>query len=155
MTVADTVAVIFDAVESHALTLGLFERVNFHEPSNAPGTGLSTAIWVQNVGPVPTDSGLAATTGRLELNIRLYGNMAVEPRDAIDPSVLGAALILIGDYSGDFDLGGNVRNVDLLGAAGAPLSGAAGYLELEPGALYRVFTIVLPLIINDLWTQSP
>jgi hypothetical protein len=55
-------------------------------------------------------------------------------------------------YSGDFELGGNVRNVDLLGQASEGLTAQAGYLE-QDGKLYRVMTINLPLIVNDVWNQ--
>lgn len=147
---------LFNAVVSHAQTLGLFERVNGHEPKNAPGSGLTAAVWVQLIGPVPLGSGLAATTGRIEFSVRIYTNMLAEPQDAIDPEVTRAALALVGVYSGDFDLGqadAGIRCVDLLGMYGAALSAQAGYLN-QDGKLYRVMTVTLPVIVNDLWTQS-
>lgn len=144
---------ILDAVVSHALASGYFERVNQHEPKAAPGNGISAAVWVNNIAPAVGASGLTATSGRLELNVRVMQNMLKEPQDAIEPAVLAAVDALMSAYSGDFDLGGNVRNVDLLGQAGVPLSAQAGYLPID-GKLYRAMTIVLPLIINDLWNQG-
>ena len=145
---------ILDAVVSHALASGFFDRVNTHEPKSAPPSGLTCAIWVQSIGPVPLGSGLASTTGRLGLQVRLYTSMTAEPQDAIDPGLMRAVDGLLAAYSGDFELGGLVRNVDLLGAYGDPLSARAGYLNVD-GKLMRIMDITLPLIVNDLWTQAP
>lgn len=145
---------ILNALVSHAASTGLFERVNAHEPKNAPGNGLSAAVWVDSIGPTPSASGLAATTGRVALQVRLFTNMIQEPMDAIDPNMVKAVDTLMGLYSGDFELGGSVRNVDLLGQTGTPLSALAGYIN-QDGKLFRVMTILVPLIINDLWNQVP
>jgi hypothetical protein len=143
-------AATLDAIASHAMATGRFDRVNTHEPKNAPGNGLSVAIWVDSI--TPTQSGLAATTARVVYNVRVYTSMLSEPQDAIDPNLIEAADVLLEAYSGDFSLGGNVRNVDLLGASGPPLSAQAGYLS-QDNKVYRVMTITLPLILNDAWTQ--
>jgi hypothetical protein len=143
---------IIDGVVSHALTLGLFERVNGHEPANPPGNGLTAAVWVDYIGPHPGASGLAATSARLVLMVRIYSSAQSEPLDAIDPAVTYATGVLMGEYSGDFDLSGAVREVDLLGQAGAPMSAQAGYLNLD-GRLYRVVTLTVPVIVSDVWTQ--
>jgi hypothetical protein len=143
---------IFAAVQSHALASGLFERVNAHEPMNPPGNGLSAAIWVQKIGPVGAASGLNSTTGRLAIYVRVYSSIQQQPFDAIDPNLLSAVTTLMGAYSGDFELGGEVRDVDLMGEHGQPLEADAGYVD-QNGVISRVMTIVLPLIINDLWQQ--
>ena len=148
MTIAD----IFDQVQSKCLATGLFDQVNMYEPKSPPGTGLTCAVWVQKIGPVPESSGLSMTAGRLEFMIRLYTSMLSEPQDAIDPDLFGATLTLLGIFSGDFELSGAVRNVDLLGSTGTALTGAAGYLNTG-GKLMRIIDITLPLIINDLWIQ--
>lgn len=147
---------IIDAIVSHALASGQFERVNGHEPKAAPGNGLSAAVWVDSVGPARNQSGLAATTALVVFNVRLYSPMLAEPQDAIDPNLTGALDALMTAYSADFELGGNVRNIDLLGTASgnrAPLSAQAGYLN-QDGKLYRVYTITLPVVVNDAWTQG-
>lgn len=143
---------VLDGVVSHAMTLGLFERVNQHEPKNAPGRGLTAAIWVDTVAPIPAGSGLAVTTGILTLRVRLYTSMLAEPADMIDPTITAAVGAPLSAYSGDFDLGGQIRNVDLLGATGRALSAQAGYLN-QDGRLLRIMDITLPCIINDLWDQ--
>lgn len=145
---------LFDITESHALSSGYFETVNGHEPKKAPASGgLAAAVWVQSIGPVQS-SGLTATTGRVELRVRLYSSMIQEPQDAIDPELVDALDYLMAAYSGDFSFGGLIRQVDLLGAYGTGLSAQAAYLN-QDNCLFRVFDITLPLIVNDLWSQSP
>lgn len=145
---------IMAAVVSHAKATGKFERVIGHEPKSAPGNGLTCAVWAQPITPVPAASGLASTTVRLELAVRTYLNMLSEPQDDIDIRSLDAADALLAAYHGDFELGGQVRNIDLLGAHGDPLRVTPGYIELD-SKLFRAFDITLPLIINDLWSQAP
>lgn len=142
---------IFNAVVSHALATGLFERVNQHEPKSAPGTGLTSAIWVDAIDTAP--SGLAATSALLVLNNRLYTNMLAEPQDLIDPNLLTATSTLFAAYAGDFELGGNVRAVDLRGMSGTRLAARAGYIP-QDNRLFRAYTITLPLIINDAWDEA-
>lgn len=145
---------ITDRVASHAMSLGLFERVNTHEPKNAPGNGLSLAVWVDAIGPVPSSSGLHSTTGRVALMARVFTSMLQEPQDTIDANLVDAVSALLVAYSGDFTLGNTIRNVDLLGQAGAPLSAQAGYIN-QDGKLFRVMTILLPIVVNDVWEQAP
>lgn len=144
---------IMTGVADHARRTGLFEKVNGHEPKNSPGNGLTAAAWVDTIDPVAIASGLAVTSARVAVLVRIYTNMLMEPQDAIDPNIVNAVSVLMGEYSGDFDLGGLVRNVDLLGSHGVPLRAQAGYLEHDK-KLYRVMTITVPLIVNDVWNQE-
>lgn len=143
---------ILDAIASYAMQGGYFERVNQHEPKNAPGNGLSCAIWVQSVEPTRS-SGLAATSVRMVFNIRLYSSMLQEPQDAIDPNILAALDDLIETFNDELTLGGAVRTVDVFGMAGISLGAQAGYIN-QDGKLYRVMTITLPVIVNDVWSQN-
>jgi hypothetical protein len=95
-------------------------------------------------------SGLASTSVRVELTARGYRNMLIEPQD--DTVLLGAMDALVAGLSGDFDLGGQLRNVDLLGAHGAPLAWTMGYVQ-QDNKLYRIADLTIPLIVNDLWGQ--
>ena len=144
---------LVDALVTHAQASGRFETVNSHEPKSAPGNGLRAAIWADKVTPVRT-SGLNLTSTMVTLMVRVYSNMISEPQDAIDPEIVGAVDVLMAAYSGDFELGGLAREVDLLGANGAGLSAQAGYLN-QDGRLYRVVTITVPILVNDAWAQSP
>lgn len=144
---------LLDKAVSYAMASGLFDRVNGHEPKSDPGRGVTCAVWVDNIAPVPAQSGLSATTARVVLKQRIYTSMLSEPQDAIDPAILAAADNLIATYSSDFDWGATVKNVDLLGSSGIQLNAQAGYVNIS-GRIARIMDITIPLIINDLWTQS-
>lgn len=145
---------IFNALVSHGMASGLFERVNQHEPKNAPGNGLTMAVWLDRIDPAIGTSGLNSTTGLLLFSVRVYSNMVAEPQDDIDPALLNAVDALFSAYSGDFELGGIIRNVDLLGQFSSPLRAEFGYVTID-NRMYRVGTISVPLVVNDLWSQSP
>lgn len=147
------VGAILNKLESHAVASGFFERVNGHELIGAPGAGLTAAIWSQRIRPVPATSGLASTSARVEFTLRIYSSALQEPADGIDPAVIAAADALFVAYGGDFDLGSTVRNVDLLGQTGEPLSATAGWLQLGEGS-YRVMDLLIPVVVNDVWPQS-
>lgn len=144
---------ILDVISSHALSTGYFESVNQYESKQSPGNGISGAVWVNRVTPVRT-SGLANTSIRLELTFRLYSSTYIEPYDEIDPNLTRALDTLMRAYCGDFEVGGQVRHIDIFGAYGNPLETRSGYMNLD-GKEFRVFSITLPLIIDDLWSQSP
>ncbi|WP_431897921.1 hypothetical protein [Nonomuraea sp. bgisy101] len=145
---------ILDGIVSHAMSLGVFESVNAHEAANAPGHGLHAEVWADSIAPLPAMSGLAATSARIVWTLRIRGNADAQPRDMIDPNIMAAVDQLMTAYSGDFTLGGAVRNVDLLGQSGAALSARAGYLQ-QDGFAFRVMDVVLPVIVNDVWEQVP
>lgn len=141
------------AAMSHAQALGLFGQVIGHEPVSAPGNGLTYAMWVGPVRPIPARSGLAAVSARLELRGRVFLPADTEPQNDVDITVTGAVSALMEAYCGDFTLGDTVANVDLLGAHGPGLSAETGYTRLD-SITYRVATLTVPLIINDAWTEA-
>jgi hypothetical protein len=142
------------SAESVAAATGQFRRVNTHEPKSAPGSGLTCALWIQEISPFPPGSGLNSTSGYVVLYARIYGNMLTKPEDNLDPQLMSASTALLGAYSADYTLGGTVRNVDLLGEGGQQLRAQAGY-ETIGSTTYRIMTITLPCVINDAWTQVP
>ena len=145
---------ILNALVSDAVSTGLFTQVNTHEPKSAPRTGLVCAMWVDRILPYALASGLDATSALLVFNARLFTKMTQYPQDAIDPDMITAVDTLMTKYSGNFALGGMVRDVDLLGASGYQLSAQAGYVN-QDNTIFRVMTLTIPLIINDASTQSP
>lgn len=144
---------LVDSVVSIAAETGVFRSVNFHEPKSAPGSGNRLAIWVQSIEPVAQASGLASTSGYVVLNAQMYGNMLSKPEDQIDPTLMTAATTLLGALSADFTLGSSVRNIDLLGEYGQRLAAQAGYVTIGQ-TMYRIMTITLPVVINDMWVQE-
>jgi hypothetical protein len=147
-----TVSGIFDKLASHAAELGIFDSVNTHEPKSPIRSGVTAAVWLQSIGPATSASGLANTTCRAEFMFRIFTNMLSEPQDAIDPNMMVSALLLLDSYSGDFDLGGSVKCIDLLGIYGPALSMRAGYVSLG-SVHHRVIDVTVPVIINDLFDQ--
>lgn len=145
---------LVDRVASHAKATGLFDRVNKHEPKNKPGRGLTAAIWVDRIEPARGRSGLAATTARVVLNLRIYTNMLQNPQDAIDPNIMRATDRMFEVLSGDFDLGDEDRWIDLLGdTQGHPLFSQSGYINID-NMVYRVITITVPIIVENAWPQA-
>jgi hypothetical protein len=145
---------LIDALASHAMATGHFDQVNQHEPKSKPGRGLTCAVWIDRIEPARGRSGLTSTTARVTFNVRIYQNFIKQPQDMIDPEVMEAADVLMEAYSGDFTLGGEAAFVDLMGASqGHPLFGQSGYINID-NHVYRVFTMVVPVIVNDAWPQS-
>lgn len=143
---------LMDALVDVCLTLGRFESVNKHEPKGNLSGGKIAAMWVQSIIPLKGEGGLDSTTVRAEFTLRIYGNMLQEPQDEIDPEISDAAELVMSTLSGDFNLGGLAREVDLLGAYGTPLSARAGYIVLSQ-KLYRVMDVTVPIIVDNVWTQ--
>lgn len=144
------VVALLDGLKSHAQALGMFERVIGHEPHNAPGSGLSCAIWA---GPVdPVGSSLVSTTTRVEFTARMYVP-GTSPDDSTETTILALVDGMCGSLTGDFTVGGLARQVDCLGEAGAPLAAKLGWVVME-GQQYRIADVTIPLIVNDLWTQG-
>jgi hypothetical protein len=145
---------IIDAIASHAMATGLFDRVNTHEPKNKPGRGMTCAVWVDRIEPARGRSGLTSTDARVVLNVRVYSNMLQNPQDAIDPNVMNAVDTLFEAFTGDFGLGADDRFIDLLGMTqGHPLFSQSGYINIDT-MTFRVLTITVPVIVQNAWNQS-
>ena len=145
---------LFDQVVSEVMQLGVFETVNTHEPKSAPQNGLHASVWMDSIAPTGRASGLAAISGVVTLMIRCYSSMLQQPLDAIDPNLMYASSTIINAFSGEFTLGGTVRDVDLLGMYGRSLSAQAGYLSID-NKMFRVMTITVPVVINDMFSEVP
>lgn len=145
---------IFAAVETDCKMIGWFDTVNGAEPKHAPpGLGLTCCFWLQRgPNPLAEESGLNVTSALLTFFVRVFQNMLLEPQDAIDPNVGKSVSALVRRWHDnyDFDLHPLVRNVDLRGMSGTRLSSVAGYEDLD-GKMFRVMTITLPVIVNDVW----
>lgn len=142
---------------SHGKAIGRLHVVAGHEPKRAPSGKLSAAVWVQSTDPVPS-SGLNSTTIRLVVQARIYASMTSEPQDAIDPDMTNAAIEWVARLVGDLKLGGggegaSTRSIDVRAIHGVGLGAQAGYIE-QDGKLFRVYTITVPVLVNDVWTES-
>lgn len=149
---------IYAQVVSHSKRLGVFQTVLTHEPKSAPPNGLTCVFWLNTMDPIPEASGLAVTSLRLELSVRIYENFKVQPEDQIDARILDAAAKLMESYTGDFRLttttpSSNEAEIDLLGSYGDAMKFEGAYLDID-GNLYRAVLISLPIVIYDVFTQA-
>lgn len=143
---------LLNALTTHVRRIGGLERVLLHEPKSAVTSGLSAAIWFQQIDPVPGDSGLATTSLRVEFVLRYYDNMLREPADLIDPEITRLVNLAFNAFHGDFTLGGLIKQVDVLGAYGLPLRSLSGYIN-QSGKLQRAVSVYIPVIISDAYDQ--
>lgn len=146
---------LINAVASVIMRSGYFEIVNQFEPKSSPGTGLSAAVWAQNIRPSRTRSTLEHTAVRVAFSCRIFMNMIHDPLDEIEPTVMEAADWIMNAFTGDFSLDGisdDRVELDLLGSDGIPLSAEAGYISVG-GAMQRIYDITVPLVIYDVWEQ--
>lgn len=147
------VTALIDQLASHAATLGVLDGpVNGHEPVSPPGSGVTGAVWFNTIRPARGRSGLNATTVVVVCTMRLYKALLSQPQDAIDPALVSAMNLLLAAYSGAFTLGGTVADVDLLGEFGTPLWAQSAYQTIE-ATQYRVISITVPVVVNDVWQQ--
>lgn len=144
---------VLDPILSHAKASGRFDNVDGHEPKSAPRHGLTAAAWIQSIDPVRA-SGLISTTVRIVVEVRLYSSMLQKPEDRIDPTMTDAVLDLGRRVVGDYTLGGVAKDIDVRGTHGVPMSTQAGYIE-QDGKLLRVYTLRIPVIVNDVWEEAP
>lgn len=142
---------IMDCVVSDVQRTGYFRKVNQHELKRA-NRDMTAAVWCQAIDPIPLMSGLASTSGRLTFVVRMYIPMLKEPQDEIDPLMMKATANLMRRYHDDFDFGGAIRNIDLLGQFGIALAAQAGYLEIG-NVDNRIMDITVPCLVNDIWPQ--
>jgi hypothetical protein len=140
---ADAANALFSALESHAMSLGVFQRVNTHDSDSPPSTGLSCSITLGPMTASPNYSGLTAVTITINFIVIVYNPMQQKPLDGIDPAIIAAVSALLAAYAGDFTLGGLVRDVDVLALRSDP-----AYLD-QDGTSYRVEQITLPIVYND------
>lgn len=144
---------ILDAMVSHAMSIGYFQQVNEHESKQSAFEGLTCEIWVEQIDPIKS-SGLATTSIRIQFQVRLYSGTIQEPYDNIDSGLVTALDALMRDYIGDFTLGGLIRHVDVFGAHGSRVMARSGFVNHD-GKEFRVFSVNVPVIVDDLWDQAP
>lgn len=141
------------ALISPAMTLGVFDKVNGHEPKSAPASGVTCSFFADFFGPMPARSGLDRTSMVLAYQARIQTPMLQEPVDSIDPGLLKATSALLLKYHGDFDLGVADVELDLLGMFWqGGLAARAGYI-MQGSTQYRAMIMSIPIIINDAYLQ--
>jgi len=142
---------ILAEIESFALSSGLFDQVNRHEPKSAPArTGVTAGIW--SSGMRAGTSGLDRVSVVLTFQLRIYTSMLQEPQDEIDPRLLDATDAMFAALAGNFTLSGKSRYVDIFGSDSDGLSATPGYLS-QDSKIFRVMDIAIPIIVNDAYAE--
>jgi hypothetical protein len=85
---------------------------------------------------------------RVLMDQGIYMSMLAEPQDDIDPRLMEATDKLFASLVGDFTLGGQARYIDVFGSEGESLRADPGYIS-QDGKIFRVMTIAVPVILND------
>lgn len=145
---------IIEAVQSRALSTGHHSSVLGAEPlAAAKIEGLALAVWVDGMAILP-GRGLASASVLLSLYLRTYDAALTEYRDDIDPRMMSAVADLFELFVGGFTLDGFVCKIDIKGEYGNPLSTSAGHLTLDR-KIFRIYDVIVPLVVDDLWTEAP
>lgn len=143
---------ILDNVASHAMSTGYLDNVLGYMSKQSPTNGITAAIYVENIQPIKS-SGLSNTSIRIELEMQIYSSTYQEPYDGIDAGLVMATDAVFTNFISDFDLGGESRHIDIFGAHGRGLQVRSGYFNLD-GKEFRVFQIIIPIIVDDVWAQA-
>lgn len=143
---------ILDNVASHVLSTGHVDAVLGYVSKQSPANGITAAIYVERINPIKS-SGLNNTSIRLELEMQIYSSTYQEPYDGIDANLTLAVDAVFTNFIGDLDLGSGARHIDVFGAYGKGLEVRSGYMNLD-GKEYRVFQIVIPIVVDDVWSQT-
>lgn len=143
------------ALQTHAAASGLYEATSGHAVIAPHGPGLAWWCMVDSITPYAAGSSLNTVSAVVVYKIMTTLNSTTaEPQDLVDPAVANGADALMRLYMANFTLGGLVRNVDIMGAAGTKCAMQAGWMTLDT-ARYRAMIITLPLIVSDLWAEAP
>lgn len=141
------------ALETHALSLGVFDRVGRHEPMNAPGNGITASIWAHSMEPVRM-SGLNATSVCVVFNVRYVTSMDQEPQDDIDVNLMNATDVLCDAYNDDLTLDGLISWIDVFGSQNVErLRLECGYLD-QDSQTFRMYQLYVPCVVDAVWTQA-
>lgn len=153
-----TVLAIYQAVLTQAQACGNFNASTDHDSRNPPGQGVSASLIVQTLEPIGRASGLNATSGRIEFVLRIEMPREAEPSGATEKTLISAVVAFIAACTAGFELPdvpeGIVRCIDLLGMYGDPLKATFGWFDHSDGR-YRGAEIAVPIILNDIFVQSP
>lgn len=132
------------AVQSHLEASG-YVPTAFIGDVKSPPQEFSAAVFMSSV-----TTAVAFLTHPTELHlvtVRIYGPAFAEAENT-ELELARISSEIVQDFLGDFDLGATIRNVDVAGQHGTPLSIRWGYVDAS-GTMFRVADISLPLIVDD------
>jgi hypothetical protein len=140
------------ALEGHLEASGYFGKVQVGEFKSAPDEVFAASVWLVGASAyqVYLDGGSAEVH---TVNVRIYRRLFSESESEIEYDIAQAVSQTMSDFSGEFDLGGTIRNIDIGGIAGASLSVDFGHLDVG-GTLFRVADITVPMLVDDSATAA-
>jgi len=144
---------VFSALVTHGRATGKMTAVVIGEYMNPPPDGLVMAVFLRPFGVALTGHGLAATSGHIGLTIRLYHPALCKPISDREIKIAEGADALLRRLNADLDLGGLVRNLDILGEMGEVATWTPGYVTID-AKVSRIADLQLNMIVNDVWPQA-
>ena len=133
-----------NVARSHLLERGAITRAVIGEPKQPPLDELTAAVFMSGIRTV--DMALDRPVRVYDVVVRLYRNFMDDGQET--ESELGRVVGAVMEaFEGDFTLGGNVRNVDIGGEYGDPMSAEWVHLDFS-GTIYRAADVSVPLIVD-------
>lgn len=148
--IADTL----DVIVTHLRETKYIEQAIITEPTQPP-QARTAAVFMRSVRVV----GLYLNGGTQEVHtvvIRLYAKAFGDPtsQESLEKQLTEAAEQVMANLFTDSDLGGNIREIDVAGINGTPVSADFGYVDIG-GEMERIVDITVPINVDDSITISP
>ena len=135
-------------IQNHLSQSGLFADVQIGEPMSAPDTS-DRAFAAILLGPRRVvETTLATSVEERSVIIRVYIAVRREPRQDIEFELDEIASDILSRLGGDFELGGDIRQVWVTGMVASPAYQQVGTV------MYRLIDITVPMIVDDSVTWS-
>ena len=144
------------AVQSHLMATGYFQGgVLIGEPK-APVAEFTAGVMLGSDAIQVVALTLGAPIERHGILVRIYYpiNFDVDSDEQVELRITQLTSDTMKSIVEDFQLGGTaIRNVDLGGEHGTPLSAQAGFLQIAD-TQHRIVDITVPLIVDDVATTA-
>lgn len=151
--VAFGVKATLQAMQSHLKASGYFQDVLIGEPKGPPGGNKPTAALFMNSASVVQIMLDGGTVESHIVTLRVYRNMLQESTEKAETDLAEAVSKTSEDILGEFDLGGNIRNVDAAGMHGSGVRFDWGYIQIDQ-TMFRICDITVPLIVDNSVTMA-
>ncbi len=133
------------AIQKHLRGTQRLPSVSIGEPLEPPGDMHAAVFPFAYSNPATTLNG---SIERRSVMVRIYVNALREPREQIEFDLDEAASELHSDILGDFDLGGDIRNIEP-----TLITTTFGYIDVGP-TKFRIVDILIPMTVDDNATMA-
>lgn len=143
-----------EAVQTYFLKGGYFGTAEIGERKIPPTGGqLSADIWMKSAAVVRVYAN-GGTGESHQVMVRIYADLFGVPTAQQELQLAEVVQKVLSDLLADYQLGGEVREIDAGGINGTPVRTDWGHVEMG-GKMYRVADITLPLSVDDSATMAP